>query len=115
MPSPRAILNDIHDLKLDPKKVHVATTKSGRLSVGSSKDKKKDVEKPGLVFLSSDEEVKKSTNELDHVEIPTDVVEEPVVETTVVEKEEKDAKKNYAMSEKQKKKQQYQKKNSYNN
>jgi len=31
MPSPKAVLADIHDLKLDPTKSHNSTKKSGRL------------------------------------------------------------------------------------
>lgn len=31
MPSPKAVLRDIHDLKLDPKKAHGAIRASGRL------------------------------------------------------------------------------------
>jgi outer membrane biosynthesis protein TonB len=114
MPSPRSILNDIHDLKLDPKKVHTAMTKSGRLSTNSSKAEKEPVEKPGLVFLSSNEEAKDLTTEMENVEATVETVEQ-IVQPEVSKVEEKDVKKNYTMSEKQKKKQQYQKKNSHNN
>lgn len=31
MPSPKAVLRDIHDLKLDPKQAHSKTKRSGRL------------------------------------------------------------------------------------
>jgi hypothetical protein len=35
MPSPKAVLRDIHDLRLDPRFPHVATGKDGRIVVST--------------------------------------------------------------------------------
>ncbi len=58
MPSPKAVLRDIHDLKLDPRKAHTAIRVSGRLRKFATVEvasapvlKEKPVTTPGLVKL----------------------------------------------------------------
>lgn len=61
MPSPKSVIRDIHDLKLDPKKAHTSTDKSGRLVTKDIKthlEQKQDVKnlKSALVAIKVDKE-----------------------------------------------------------
>ena len=106
MPSPRAILADIHDLKLNPTKAHAAICASGRLKLQSGIEQvvediipsiiTVDEEqptilelKPALVILES-EEVEESTEEVTEtveiadVNVPLMIEEEaPITENVV--------------------------------
>lgn len=69
MPSPRAVLRDINDLKLDPTKAHRSIKASGRLAV------------PGIVAIPEHEEVQKLEKPLKSalVELPLEKVEQKVL------------------------------------
>ncbi len=86
MPSPKAVLRDIHDEKLDPTKPHVAIRRSGRL-----RDAYGDVPsvslRLGLVKLMIEleptqpivvEQVQDVVNVPEPIEQPSEVVVEPV-------------------------------------
>lgn len=118
MPAPRAVLNDILDLKLDPKKAHKSTSKKGRLS---PKDvfEKKPVEKPGLVFIDKIEEPPSKEESSSKPEEIVAAESETLLVVTKEEQAKEEVSENVKLinqpSEKSKKKQQYQRKNSYNN
>lgn len=113
MPAPRAVLNDIHDLKLDPKKVHRSTNKAGRLLTKIA-DEKKPVEKPGLVFVEK-VEVPVAIEEKVSEEVANSEQVSQTAEETKPAEETQEKVLAQATTEKSKKKQQYQRKNSYNN
>jgi len=136
MPAPRAVLADILNLGLDPKKSHRSLSKDGKLK-NASLEKKKDL-KPGFVFVPTQEESAKveTLKQEKHTEImdvSPNVENEKVTITTDASLKEKEAdttstiikekvEVNFStdksvdeQSEKQKKKQLFQKKSLSNN
>lgn len=138
MPAPRAVLADILNLGLDPKKSHRSLSKDGKLKNVSS-EKKKDLKlKPGFVFVppqeeSAEVETLKQEKHAETLDVSPNVENEKVTIATDASLKEKEADTTQAkleekvevnfsteksfdeQSEKQKKKQLFQKKSLSNN
>jgi hypothetical protein len=141
MPAPRAVLADILNLGLDPKKSHSSLSKNGKLKKNSLPKKQDQDLKPGFVFMTAEKvstsvvETLKQEKVLENVVLDSNVkeeesfafdtiLEENIVDTSKLMPEEKiekskidsaEVKLSYDQSEKQKKKQAYQKKSFSNN
>lgn len=144
MPAPRAVLTDILNLGLDPKKSHSSLSKDGKLKKNSLPKKQKQKQdqdlKPGFVFMTAEKvsttvvETLKQEKVLENVVLDSNakeeesfafdtILEENTVDTSKLIPEEKiekskvdsEVKLSYDQSEKQKKKQAYQKKSFSNN